>query len=79
LKAELIDLIANKEISEEAKEAKRKELSKATILLPHLRKMYYGDEVREQMQGKIELTPSESDMMIGMYESIYKQPLRDMS
>ena len=30
------------------------------------------------MQGKIELTPAESNMMIGMYESIYKQHLRDM-
>lgn len=79
LKAELIDMIANREISEEAKEAKRKELSRATVLLPHLRKLYYGDEAREVMQWKIELTPSESDMMIGMYESIYKQPLRDMS
>jgi hypothetical protein len=41
LKAELIDMIVNREISEEAKEAKKKELSKATVLLPHLREIYY--------------------------------------
>jgi hypothetical protein len=41
--------------------------------------MYYGEDKRKEMQDKIELTPTESNMMIGMYESIYKQPLRDMS
>ncbi len=79
LKADLIDLISNREISEEAKEAKRKELSKVTVLLPQLRKEYYWEEKRNEMQGKQELTPTESEMMIWMYESIYKQPLRDMS
>jgi len=64
LKADLIDLISNREISEESKEAKRKELSKATILLPQLRKEYYGEEKRNEMQGKQELTPTESEMMI---------------
>lgn len=79
LKADLIEIIASREISEESKQAKIKELSKATVLLPHLRQMYYGDTVWDSMQGKIELTPWESSMMIWMYEAIYKQPLRDMA
>jgi len=77
LKDDLIGLIADREISEEWKEAKRKEIKK--LLLPQLRALYYGEEKRKEMQDKIELTPTESNMMIGMYESIYKQPLRDMS
>lgn len=77
LKDDLISLIADREISEEWKEAKRKEIKK--LLLPQLRALYYGEEKRKEMQDKIELTPTESNMMIGMYESIYKQPLRDMS
>lgn len=79
LKDDLIWLIADREISEESKEAKRKELKNPKILLPHLREMYYWEDKRKEMQGKKELTPTESNMMIGMYESIYKQPLRDMS
>ena len=76
LKADLIELIASREISEESKQAKIKELWK--LLLPQLREEYYWKDKREEMQGKIELTPAESNMMIGMYESIYKQHLRDM-
>lgn len=77
LKADLIELIASREISEESKQAKIKELWK--LLLPQLREEYYWKNKREEMQGKIELTPAESNMMIGMYESIYMQPLWDMS
>jgi hypothetical protein len=79
LKADLIEMIANREISEESKQAKIKELSKSSVKLPALRKEYYGEEKRNDMKNKIELTPAESNMMIRMYEEIYKQPLRDMS
>lgn len=76
LKADLIELIASREISEESKQARIKELWK--LLLPQLKEEYYWNEKREEMKGKKELTPAKSTMMIWMYESIYKQHLRDM-
>ena len=61
------------------KERDSVQLKKDKVKLPELRKIRYGEDKYNQMKWKIEMTPSESDMIIWMYESIYKQPLRDMA
>ena len=37
---------------------------KKSVLLPELRKIRYGEDKYNDMQSKIELTPSESNMML---------------
>lgn len=59
-------------------EAHKKRLSKTWVNLPHLREEFYGSKQRSTIKDKIAMTPTEGEMVMGMYRELKRQPIMDL-
>lgn len=82
LKSEIMDLILNRfrenGVDEADIEAHKKRLKKADVTLPKLREEWYWSADWAKNQTKVQLTWAEGRDLLGMYEAVLKQPIRDL-